>query len=104
MQVYFDQLTSLLDTFPIHNSQRSADQLFKILSKYKSILDVVNKTNDDLKRNTNMHYSELDDIEFDIKQSQHANSQKQKDQSFKEAIGHLHDDISSLASLIKPHD
>ena len=104
MQVYYDKLTALLDTFPTHNSQRGIDKLSKIFTEYKSILDVVNKTNDDLKRNTNMHYTELDDIMFDIKQSQLAKSQKQKDQSFKEAIDHLHDDISSLARLIKPHD
>ncbi len=103
MQVYYDKLTALLDTFPTHNSQRGIDQLSKILSEYKSILDVVNKTNDDLKGNTNMHYSELDDIKFDIKQSQLAKSQKQKDESFNEAINHLRDDINSLASIIKFH-
>lgn len=104
MQVYFDKLIVLLDTFPAHNSQRGIDQLSKILSEYKSILNLVNKTSSYFKQNTDMAYTELDDIMFDINQSQNAKSQRQKDESFNEAINHLRDDINILARIIKHHD
>ena len=103
MQVYYDKLIALLDIFPRHNSLSSANELSNILREYKSILDTVNKTSEDYKRNTNMYYTEISDIEFDIKQSQQAKSQRQKQESFNDAINHLRDDISALASLIKFH-
>lgn len=104
MQVYYDRLITLVDSLPIHNSQRSVEQLYKIFDDYKSILNIVNETNADLKRDTDMHYSELNDIQSEIEQSKNSKSQKQKDESFRDAINHLRDDISSLAEIIKYHD
>jgi hypothetical protein len=104
MQIHYETLISLLDNFPRHNSQSGINELSTIFNQYKSILDRVHNTNENLMRTTIMFYTEIDDIKFDIEQAEKASSSKQKDRSFYEAISHLRSDISDLAELIKPHN
>lgn len=101
MRQHYDKLLSLLDQLPRHNSSYGTDKLSDLLSHYKSILDTVNQTDDDYKRNTNLYYTEINGIEHNIHQSQYAKSQKQKDQSFYDAVNGLQSDMDALARLIK---
>lgn len=79
MRKYYDKLITLIESLPQYNSIRGAHELSSILSQYKSILDAVNQTNEDYKRNTNLYYTEIGGIELSISQSQYAKSQRRKD-------------------------
>lgn len=101
MRQHYDKLLTLIDQLPRHNTSYGVDNISNILFQYKSILDAVNQTDDDYKRNTNLHYSEIGGIEHNIHQSQYARSQRQKDQAFSDAVSGLQSDIDALARLIK---
>lgn len=101
MREYYDKLIALIENLPHYNSDYARHELPGILSQYKSILDVVNQTNEDYKRNTNLYYTEIWSIEFSISQSQDAKSQKRRDGAFSVARNGLKSDIEALAHLIK---
>ena len=103
MQHHHDKLLLLIDRLPQYNTPRGVDELSNIFLEYKSILDIVNNTDDNLKRNTSLYYSEITNIEFNIKQSQYAKSKKQKDLAFNDAVSGLKSDIGALATLIENH-
>jgi hypothetical protein len=101
MREYYDKLIALIEGLPNYNSNYGGHELSGILSQYKSILDAVNQTNEDYKRNTNLYYTEISGIELGISQSHYAKSQKRKDEAFSDARNGLKSDIEALANLIK---
>lgn len=101
MREYYDKLIALVDNLPHYNSNYAGHELSGILSQYKSILDAVNQTNEDYKRNTKLYYTEIWGIEVSISQSSDAKSQKRKNEGFSDARNGLKSDIEALAHLIK---
>lgn len=104
MRQHYDKLLSLINQLPRHNSSRSVGELSTIFSNYKSILNSVNQTDDDYRRNTKSYYEEISRIQSDIQGAQKGKSQKQKDKAFFDAISGLELDIEALADLINTRE
>lgn len=104
MKQHHDKLLSLIKQLPQYNFPGSANELSKILSAYKSILDTVNQIDDDYERNTNPYYSEISRIQSDIQGIRSSKSQRQKDQSFSYAVSGLRSDMEALADLINDRE
>ncbi len=93
-------LSDLLSKLPNYNSAYAEEELSYILTNYKKILDTVHNINENLKRNTNLYYSEISSLESEIHNSKWGKSTKSKNDSFNSARNGLESDIQALLSLI----
>lgn len=101
MKELYTQLLELTKTLPVNNSITEAKRLSGILDKYKTILETVNQSSEELKRQTNLYYTEISRIENDINNSIVAKSKRQRDIAFYDAVKGLRSDMTALSRLIK---
>jgi hypothetical protein len=100
----YDKLMLLLYSLPEYNTLCSRNKLSDQISEFKSILDEVNKTNDEYNRNTNVYYSGINNIERNLYYARQANSDFEKDQAFVDAVKGLKQYIKGLSAVINPND
>ena len=100
----YDKLMLLLYSLPEYNTAITRDKLSDQISDYKSILDIVNQTNDDYNRNTNVFYSGINSMEKNLYYARQAKTEIEKDQAFMNAVKSLRSYIKALSAVIKPHD
>ena len=100
----YDKLMLLLYSLPEYNTPITRDKLSDQISDYKSILDIVNKTNDYYNRNTNIYYSGINGIERSLYYARQAETELEKDQAFINAVKALKSYIKALSAVIKPHE
>jgi len=100
----YDKLMLLLYSLPEYNTSITRDKLSDQISDYKAILDLVNQTNDDYNRNTNVFYSGINAIERNLYHARQAKTDLERDQAFMNAVKALKSYIKALSAVIKPHD
>jgi len=76
-------------------------KLIDVFSEYQRILLIASNYNEDFKRNLQGHFSEINSIEIELKNSTYASSQKKKDDAFSTALENIKSDLSALIELIK---
>jgi hypothetical protein len=100
----YDKLMVLLYSLPEYNTLTTRDKLSDQISDYKSILDIVNKTDDEYNRNTNIFYSGINTIERNLYYAKQAGTSLEKDRAFMNAVKALRSNIKALSAVLKPHD
>lgn len=83
------------------NTPHNLSNLRSIFEQYKNILEITSNKNDDFKRNLWGHFSEINGIENDLKNSTTGSSQKRKDESFSTVLRNIQSDLSALIEFIK---
>ena len=83
------------------NTPHNLANLRNTFQQYKIILEITSNINDDFKRNLWGHFSELNRIENDLKDSTTGSSQKKKNDAFSTALSNIKSDLSALIELIK---
>lgn len=94
-------LQDLLEKLPNYNTAYAEKELSNILEEYRSILNSLQNINEDLRRNTKGHFSEISGIEREIHNTKWAKSDKARDLAFNDARKHLESDIQALIHLIR---